>query len=316
VVALLTTNTFPPVPLYSALNTGELVVSSRNSPQWYGQTDVTHDGLHAARSAVLGSNTSSSMRMLATNGTIKVSFWWKVSSATNHGVLTFSIGGVPQASISGEVDWQQVTFDVPPGPQMLVWSYSKDSAGASGLDAGFVDQLSFTPVAPTITLQPVSRTLMVTGSTAAYFYAAATGTAPLSYQWFNLTNSNPIASMPGILAVDATYRSSSGTYYLVVTNAYGSDRSCNFTLTVRVPQQIGIPLLQPDGTLLFTSRDADQTTFASNADLSGFQAQYSSNLIDWLPLTAPVSLTNGVMQWNDTDATNGTMRFYRIIEGW
>ncbi len=314
VVALFTTNAFPPVPLYTALDTSALVVSSRSSPQWFGQTNFTHDGLHAARSAALGNNTASSMRMLATNGAIKVSFWWKVSSATNHGMLTFAIGGVPQASISGEVDWQQVTFTVPASPQMLVWTYSKDSAAGAGQDAGFVDQLTFTPIPAAITLQPVSQT--VVGGTTALFTASATGTPPLSYRWYNLTNGTPIGTAPGLFRFVPASRSSSGTYYLIVTNAFGSDRSTNFTLTVHVPQRIGLPLLQSDGTFLLTSQDVDQTLFPSGTDASGFQAQFSSNLIDWLPVNATLSISNGVMQLNDTDATNAMQRFYRIIEGW
>ncbi|MGZ5528818.1 MAG: hypothetical protein ACXWJB_09120, partial [Limisphaerales bacterium] len=314
VVALYTTNDLPSVPLYTALDTTALVVSSRSSPQWFGQTNVTRDGQHAARSAALGNNTSSSMLMLATNGPIKVSFWWKVSSMTNHGVLTFSLGSVRQASISGEVDWQQVTFVVPAGPQMLLWTYAKDSAAGLGMDAGFVDQLTFTPIPPSITLQPVSQT--VVGHTALNFSAAATGTPPLGFQWFNITNGTPLASGASIYHIPLTFRSSSGTYYVMATNACGSDRSTNFTLTVHVPQTIAYPLLQPDGSFLLTSQDSDATLFSGNTDLSAFQAQYSSNLVDWFPVTAPLSISNGVMQLNDANATNAPQRFYRIIEGW
>ena len=161
----------PPVFLPNALDTPVLVVSSRSSPQWYGQTGVSHDGKHAARSAQIASSTASSMRMLVTNGPINVSFWWKVSSETNHDFLTLSIGGVPQTAISGEVDWQQVTFTVPAGPQMLIWTYSKDAAGTAGMDAGFVDQLTFTSIAPTITSQPLSQTVL--GGPAVLFSAGS-----------------------------------------------------------------------------------------------------------------------------------------------
>ena len=176
-VTLLSPRPFPPVFLSTALDTPALVVSSRSSPQWYGQTQITHDGKHAARSAQIASSTASSMRMLVTNGPINVSFWWKVSSETNHDFLTLSIGGVPQAAISGEVDWQQVTFTVPIGPQMLVWTYSKDASGTAGTDAGFVDQLTFTPIAPTITSQPLSQTVL--GGPSVLFSAGVYGTAPL-----------------------------------------------------------------------------------------------------------------------------------------
>jgi len=60
-----------------------------------------------------------------------VRFWWKVSSEINHDFLTFAVGRTAQAAISGEQDWQQFTYDVPAGPQMLVWTYSKDGSGSA-----------------------------------------------------------------------------------------------------------------------------------------------------------------------------------------
>ena len=48
-------------------------------------------------------------------GPVTVRFWWKVSSQTNADYLSFSVGGVTWAQISGEVDWQKVSFDLPAG---------------------------------------------------------------------------------------------------------------------------------------------------------------------------------------------------------
>ena len=110
ILTMLALRDSPTVPLSDALDTPVLALSSRNSPQWFGQTNISHDGLHAAQSAEIGSGTASSMRAFV-NGPITVSFWWKVSSEANHDFLTFSAAGMPLASISGEVDWQQVTSE-------------------------------------------------------------------------------------------------------------------------------------------------------------------------------------------------------------
>ena len=40
-----------------------------------------------------------------------------------------------------------------------------------------------------------------------------------------------------------------------------------------------------------TSGDADGFSFSSQTSVSNFNAQYSSNLIDWLPVTAPLSIS-------------------------
>jgi hypothetical protein len=72
-----------------------------------------------------------------------VSFWWKVSSETNADVLTFSVNGAPQATISGETDWRQRFFRVNSGAQYLDWIYDKNGSGAAGADRAWVDQLVF-----------------------------------------------------------------------------------------------------------------------------------------------------------------------------
>jgi hypothetical protein len=49
--------------------------------------------------------------------------------------------------IAGEVDWQQQSYTLGTGTQVLRWRYMKDPECCSdGLDAGWVDQVSFAPV--------------------------------------------------------------------------------------------------------------------------------------------------------------------------
>ncbi|MGZ5543059.1 MAG: immunoglobulin domain-containing protein [Limisphaerales bacterium] len=311
-LALCTLPDFQPLFLHTALNTSNLVVSSRNSPQWYAQSNVCHDGFSAARSASIGRNTASSMRTLITNGPVAVSFWWKVSSETNHDFLTFSIGGVAQSSISGEVDWQHVVFNVPAGPQMLTWTYSKDTSGTAGLDAGFVDQFAIGAQPPTIYAQPQSQTVL--GGSTVNFSVGVDGQSPFTNRWYR--NNDPIGKDTNVLTFANIHRSFSGTFKVVVANALGSVTSSDAVLTVHTPQEISVPLLQPDGTLLMASRDTDNLYLSSQTSLAGFQAQYSSNMVDWLPVTAALSVSNGYIQFNDTDATNDPMRFYRVIEAW
>ena len=84
-------------------------------------------------------------------------------------------------------------------------------------------------VAPTITIQPASQTVVV-GSNVT-FTAAATGTPPLSYQWwFGGTN---IAGATGTsLTLSNVQPAQAGNYTLQVTNAYGAAISSNAVLTV------------------------------------------------------------------------------------
>ncbi|MEO7298408.1 MAG: immunoglobulin domain-containing protein [Verrucomicrobiota bacterium] len=308
-IALLTDRNFPPVYLSDALNTPALVVSSKGSSQWFGQTNVNHDGLHAAQSGPVGSGTASSMRMWVT-GPITVSFWWKVSSETNHDFLTFSAGGVILTNISGETGWRQCTLATPPGNQILQWTYSKDGNLSAGQDSAWVDQLVITPIAPSILTQPVGTNVL--GGNNVAFNVSATGTPPLSYRW-----RKDAATIPGnvtaSLALLNVTRSNSGIYSVVVTNIAGSTTSSNATLRVLVPQLLSQPMLQPDGTIMFNSVDADGGIL-SPADLVNLQVQASSNLVDWVSLSGALTLTNGALQLQDSNSTNFPARYYRIVE--
>jgi len=304
---------FQPLLLPDALDTTALVVSSRGAPRWYAETNVTHDGLHAAQSAEIGNNTASSMRMWVA-GPVAISFWWKVSSETNHDLLNFSAGGVVLTNISGETDWQQCSLQLPPGNQILQWTYSKDPSGSAGQDAGWVDQLVITPIAPWIITQPADANISGGSNVTFAFTVIATGTPPLRYQWSKdgtvLTN----GPSPSYLIFNVT-RTNSGIYSVVVTNVAGSATSSNATLVVRVPQLLSAPTFQPDGTITFSSADSDGSGLTSS-DVSHLQVQASSNLVDWVTLPGALTLQGGMLQLQDSGATNAPLRYYRIVETW
>ncbi|MBI5383402.1 MAG: immunoglobulin domain-containing protein [Verrucomicrobia bacterium] len=80
-------------------------------------------------------------------------------------------------------------------------------------------------VAPSITLQPQSRT--VSPGTTATFMVAATGTAPLNYQWLrngaNLLNGGTISGAASpVLTLANIQTNDTGAYQVVVTNAFGA----------------------------------------------------------------------------------------------
>jgi alpha-tubulin suppressor-like RCC1 family protein len=314
-LALLSDQDFPPVFLHNALNTSNYVVSSKGSPQWFGQTNVTHDGTNAAQSAAIGNNTASSMRTWVA-GPVKVEFWWKVSSATNHGVLSFSAGGNVLTNISGEVDWQPCTLVVPPGNQILQWTYSKDGSAAAGQDAAWVDQLQITPIPPSILTQPQPASQDIVGGTnvVVAYTVTAYGTPPMNYLWEKdgitvASGSNTNFTMTNVS------RTNSGTYSVFVFGPYGNATSSNAVLNVRVPQLLEAPTFQPGGSMLLSSTDADGGQLTS-ADLAHFQVQASTNLVDWTTLSNALVLTNGAIQLQDADAANALMRYYRILENW
>jgi hypothetical protein len=87
-----------------------------------------------------------------------------------------------------------------------------------------------TPLAPTITTQPANQT--VTAGQTATFSVAATGTAPLSYQW-QKNGANISGATLASYTTPATTTSDSGsTFKVVVTNSAGTATSNAAMLTV------------------------------------------------------------------------------------
>jgi hypothetical protein len=298
--------------LASALNATNLVwISSPTNAPWFAETFVTHDGDTAAQSGAIG-NSQQSILLTSVTGPGTLTFWWKVSSEEGYDFLNFyeDNTNTPLARISGEVDWQQESFAVASGTHLLEWIYAKDASVSAGQDAGWLDQVVFTPDPPIIALQPLSQTNGMGSS--ATFQAAASGAPALNFQWLKNGTNLPNAQS-AILTLTNLTRRDSGAYALQVSNASGSTTSSNATLIVIVPQRLGAPAFLPDGGFGFVSGDADGGLLLPG-DLAGFEAQASTNLADWVTLTNALKLTNGQLELHDADSTNHAMRFYRVLE--
>ena len=92
-----------------------------------------------------------------------------------------------------------------------------------------------------------------------------------------------------------------------------STPSSNATVVVRVPEKLGQPMRLADGTFTLTAGDTDGGVLWP-ADLPNFQAQVSTNLMNWATLSNGLTLTNGMLLLRDPASTNSPSRFYRIIE--
>ena len=197
-----------------------------------GAAPTTHDGTDAARSATIADNGSTGFSLIAAGAQV-IRFWWKVSSEAGFDFLHFDLDGTEQAAISGTVDWQQRGFIIPAGSHLLRWSYDKDVSTSAGSDVGWVDQVTFTPLAtsaPVFTTEPSPLTVASGGLAA--FVSAADGPGNITYQWRrNAINLAGATSRIYFIsaAVAATH---AGTYTCVATNANGSTTSLAATLTV------------------------------------------------------------------------------------
>ena len=97
--------------------------------------------------------------------------------------------------------------------------------------AGAVHRVVFTQnQPPAITTQPANRT--VTAGQAATFSVVASGTSPLSYQWYRNGATIGGATLSSYTTAPTTLADSGAQFHCVVTNSYGTATSNTATLTI------------------------------------------------------------------------------------
>ena len=132
--------------LQTALDSTTLSFTSGGGSSWFGQTTITHDGVDAVQSGALGNSQTNWLQTTVT-GPGTISFWWYASSEQNWDFLEFMIDGDVVGSMSGTNNvWTSKSFEISTsGTHTLLWRYRKDGSQYRGLDAGFVDQVTWTP---------------------------------------------------------------------------------------------------------------------------------------------------------------------------
>ena len=159
-------------------------------------------------------------------------------------------------------------------------------------------------IAPTITSGPEDASAL--WGSALTFWASATGTSPLRYQWQKdgvplAGVTNPALSLTNIQAVDA------GSYNAIVSNAFGAATSKTARLTFKVAN---VSMAKASGS-------AQNVPGVNISGVAGelYGIQVCSNLappVKWVGLTN-VLLPQANYTWYDSPA--GRQRFYRLVPG-
>ncbi len=136
--------------LANAVDAEALIWSTGGNTEWFYQSAVTFDTKDAAQSGDINNNESNYIQTNIT-GPGTLTFKWKVSSEATYDFLIFSVNGIEQTGllgkISGEVGWTERSIVLGGGVNVVKWSYVKDFSVSTGADAGWVDQVTFTPLA-------------------------------------------------------------------------------------------------------------------------------------------------------------------------
>ncbi len=104
---------------------------------------------------------------------------------------------------------------------------------ANGSVTSSVATLTVTNAAPTITTQPQIQIVRLGGNPT--FSVAATGTAPLTYQWFFNTNTLIDGAITDSFTITNAQLNNAGTYSIVVSNSAGSVTSVPVNLIISSP---------------------------------------------------------------------------------
>ncbi len=166
--------------------------------------------------------------------------------------------------------------------------------------------------APSITLDPFSQVVLA-GSDLT-LAVLATGTLPLHYQW--QFNHSPLpGETNNILALTKVTRANTGGYMLTVSNAYGVATSQTAIVRVLNPARMQRPQVLPNGALRLLFGDQNDLPLATG-HVPYFEVWASTDLSGgaWVKLNDALTVTNGLLMLDDSDAANHPQRYYRIVE--
>jgi hypothetical protein len=189
--------------------------------------------------------------------------------------------------------------------------YSKDGSVSAGRDAGFLDEVKYTPPPPIVSITPGNQTRNAGASTS--FFATTTSYEKLVFYQWRLNGTNIVGATNQTLPLVNVGRQNQGSYSVWATNSGGGTLASNATLNVIVPQLLSNLHRDANGGVQLLSQDVDGRTMAASL-LPKFEAQTSSNLVDWVALPDALSVTNGSLLIRDPDAYRWSQRFYRVVE--
>lgn len=137
---------YPTCDLASALDNTALAFTTGGDAGWFGQGVTKSDGTDAARSGLITHGQDSWMRTTVTGSGTFAFRWYASSESVNWDHLSFLVDGVLMDRIGGtSCSWAECSYELDAGEHTLEWRYHKDSSVDGGNDAGYVDQVRWTP---------------------------------------------------------------------------------------------------------------------------------------------------------------------------
>lgn len=141
-----------------------------------------YEGMYSAKSGLITDNQTTELELIyEVYAEDTLSFWYKVSSENNYDYLRFYIDGSLQDEWAGEVGWAEAIYVVDAGIHTFKWTYEKDVSIAGGLDAGWVDYITFPPMEIESVIS--SDTTVICENDFVYFADASVGPVT-TWNWY------------------------------------------------------------------------------------------------------------------------------------
>jgi Immunoglobulin I-set domain len=192
---------------------------------------------------------------VAATGTAPLNYQWQKNNANINGATTASY--TTPATVAGD---NGAKFDV----------VVSNSAGNLTSTMATLT-VNAAAVAPAITTQPVSQTVTV-GQTAT-FSVAATGTAPLNYQWQKNSANISGATAASYTTPATTLADNGATFDVIVSNSAGNKSSTTATLTVNATSVAPTITAQPANQTVTVGQTATFSVTATGTAPLSYQWQ-------------------------------------------
>ena len=134
--------TFSDRVLGKALDNQQLNWLSGGDAAWFAQDWLYYFGDASVRSGGISHGQQSWIQTTLV-GPGRLTFYWAVSSEVDRDALIFETSFGQFAQISGDINWQQRTYDIPAGTHVVRWTYRKDNDVTHGLDFAGLDRVEY-----------------------------------------------------------------------------------------------------------------------------------------------------------------------------
>lgn len=214
------------------------------------------------------------------------------------GLVTFRTLASTSASSSSEYVTSPAAPDLlVAGDNVVAVEIHQQSAGSSDItfDLGLTATVALNK--PSITAQPQPQMVFETENAA--FTVAATGIAPLKYQWY-FAGAPLAGATNSTLSLSSVTLTQAGAYNAVIANSLGSATSAVAILTV-LAETNEPPLLASIGD--YSVQEGTLLTFTARAtDPNGTGELLTFSLGPGAPAGATIDASNGVFRWTPTMA--------------